>query len=61
MLFLFLLDDLVYILQTINAADHVGDVGLLVLGDRELQLALVLELLYLMLFGCLVVVVEVLD
>ena len=58
---LFLFDDLVYIFQTINAANHVGDVGLFVLGNRELQLALVLELLYSLRLGGLVVIVEVLD
>jgi hypothetical protein len=41
---LFLFDDLVYIFQTINAANHMGDVGLLVLGYRQLELALVLQL-----------------
>ena len=39
-----------------------GDAGLLVLGDRELELALVLKLFYSRLFvGGLVVVVKVLD
>jgi hypothetical protein len=57
---LFLLDDLVYIFQTIYAANHVGDICLLVLGNGELELALVLKLFYSFFLGGLVVVVEVL-